>query len=444
MMIIKITSILMVLIGVIFLFLSFLQAMNILGNISGQLRRKWLIILCLIGFFILGYLFFDIILISNLPFPVELVTGVVFLGGAFFVYTVIHISQSTIAAQQKVEEVIALAKDDWENTFDTVTDMITVHDIDFNIVRANPSAKSLLGLRLQKGIPSEKCFRYYHGTEKPPSGCASCQSIQTVKPSTFEVFEPHLNRHLEISAMPQFGKDRQLVGLIHVTRDITDHKQAEEKLKKSESLLQKIFDVLPVGLWFADKDGKLLRGNPAGVKIWGAEPKISPSEYGIFKARRLPSGEEIAPEDWALAHTVSEGVTVVDEMLEIDAFDGKKKVILNYTAPVLDDRGELQGAIVVNLEITQLKEAEKKLQHTLDSLRKAFSTTIQVTISAVETRDPYTAGHQTRSADLAHAIATEMGLSEDKIEAIRMAGPIHDIGKLSIPSRNIVQTDKTF
>ena len=140
----------MVLIGVIFLFLSFLQAMNISGNLSGQLRRKWLIILCLIGFFILGYLFFDVILISNIPFPVELVTGGVFLGGAVFVYIVIHISQSTIAAQQKVEEVIALAKNDWENTFDTVTDMITIHDMDFNIVRANPSAKSVLGLQLQK------------------------------------------------------------------------------------------------------------------------------------------------------------------------------------------------------------------------------------------------------------------------------------------------------
>ena len=80
---IKILSILMILIGAIFLFLSFSPARNIWGNVSGDLRRKWLIILYLMGFFILGYLFFDIILISNLPFPVELVTGGVFLGGAF-------------------------------------------------------------------------------------------------------------------------------------------------------------------------------------------------------------------------------------------------------------------------------------------------------------------------------------------------------------------------
>jgi putative nucleotidyltransferase with HDIG domain len=85
-------------------------------------------------------------------------------------------------------------------------------------------------------------------------------------------------------------------------------------------------------------------------------------------------------------------------------------------------------------DITERKRTEQKLQTTLDSLRKAFGTTIQVMVSAVESRDPYTAGHQVRSANLARAIATEMGLPHEKIEGIRVAGSIHDIGKLSIPA----------
>jgi HD-GYP domain-containing protein (c-di-GMP phosphodiesterase class II) len=80
------------------------------------------------------------------------------------------------------------------------------------------------------------------------------------------------------------------------------------------------------------------------------------------------------------------------------------------------------------------ENARNDLAATLENLRKSFSTTIQVLVSAVETRDPYTSGHQIRSADLARAIATEMGLPQDRIEGIRMAGSIHDIGKLSIPS----------
>jgi HD-GYP domain-containing protein (c-di-GMP phosphodiesterase class II) len=63
-------------------------------------------------------------------------------------------------------------------------------------------------------------------------------------------------------------------------------------------------------------------------------------------------------------------------------------------------------------------------------------------VSAVETRDPYTAGHQHRSTDLARAIATEMGLPDEKINRIRMAGSIHDIGKLSIPAEILSKATK--
>jgi PAS domain S-box-containing protein len=93
-------------------------------------------------------------------------------------------------------------------------------------------------------------------------------------------------------------------------------------------------------------------------------------------------------------------------------------------------------------EITARNQTEEKLQQTLESLRKSFGATIQVMVSAVEMRDPYTSGHQTRSADLARAIATEMGLPQDTIEGLRMAGSIHDIGKLSIPAEILSKPTK--
>jgi putative nucleotidyltransferase with HDIG domain len=93
-------------------------------------------------------------------------------------------------------------------------------------------------------------------------------------------------------------------------------------------------------------------------------------------------------------------------------------------------------------EIDVRKHAEKQLEDTLESLRKAFGATVRVMVSAVETRDPYTAGHQLRSANLARAIATEMGLPPEKIEGIRIAGTIHDIGKLSIPAEILSKPTK--
>jgi PAS domain S-box-containing protein len=106
----------------------------------------------------------------------------------------------------------------------------------------------------------------------------------------------------------------------------------------------------------------------------------------------------------------------------------------------LTDRAKL---VQCNIrDVAERRQAEEQLKHTLESLRKAFGTTIQVMVSAVESRDPYTAGHQIRSTDLARAIAKEMGLSHDRIDGIRMAGSIHDIGKLSIPAEILSKPKK--
>jgi PAS domain S-box-containing protein len=168
-------------------------------------------------------------------------------------------------------------------------------------------------------------------------------------------------------------------GIVVTTRPIQRRKQAEEainetlrQLERSEALLRDVYEILPIGLWLADKNGKLQYGNPAGVRIWGAEPRVPVEQYGVFKARRFPSGEEVAPDDWALAHTIREGVTVKDEMLEIEAFDGKKKIILNYTAPLFDAAGAIDGAIVVNQEITDKVKAEQALRENQARLATAM------------------------------------------------------------------------
>lgn len=165
------------------------------------------------------------------------------------------------------------------------------------------------------------------------------------------------------------GKPIKVTGVI---QDITERKQAEEALQQRESLLNKIFEVLPVGIWLADKNGQLVRSNPKGREIWGAEPLVGQEQYGVFKARRLPAREELAPEDWALAHTIQEGVTVLDEMLEIEAFDGKKKVILNFTAPVFDANGKVEAAVIINLDITERQQMEDALRIAMIKYKTLF------------------------------------------------------------------------
>jgi PAS domain S-box-containing protein len=154
--------------------------------------------------------------------------------------------------------------------------------------------------------------------------------------------------------------------------EITRRVEAETALRYSETLFRTVFEILPVGLWIAGPDGTLQQGNPEGVRIWGAEPHVPQEEYGVFTARRLPSGEEIAPDDWALAQTVNDGATITNELIEIDAFDGEQRVVLNSTAPVLDDAGQSIAAIVVNEDITRLYRTEQELRESRAILQAAF------------------------------------------------------------------------
>ena len=114
----------------------------------------------------------------------------------------------------------------------------------------------------------------------------------------------------------------------------------------------------------------------------------------------------------------------------------------NVISGIRDEQGILTGIHGVSRDITERREAEKALRESFGRLRKALGATVQAMAIAVETRDPYTAGHQRRVADLARTIATEMGLSGNAKDGIRTAAMIHDLGKISVPSEILTKPAK--
>lgn len=157
---------------------------------------------------------------------------------------------------------------------------------------------------------------------------------------------------------------------------------------------------------------------------------------------------------------MKEFVKRVDRLMYQGKMDGKDKVCFQPPA-IFTKNGqqtnseaninkefieEISALKQRNLELEQSeskrKQAENALRISLRQVRRVMQTTVQVLGLAVETRDPYTAGHQRRTTDLARAMATEMGLSPDQIEGIRMAGVIHDIGKISLPSEILSKPTK--
>ncbi|MCF7858123.1 MAG: PAS domain S-box protein [Candidatus Cloacimonetes bacterium] len=102
--------------------------------------------------------------------------------------------------------------------------------------------------------------------------------------------------------------------------------------------------------------------------------------------------------------------------------------------PSLDEKGNVIGILGVGTDITKHKSTEAHLRKLMHQLKKTLTGIIYATELIIETRDPYTAGHQKRVALLAKAIAENMKLSDHQIEGIFMIGMIHDLGKISIPA----------
>jgi len=114
--------------------------------------------------------------------------------------------------------------------------------------------------------------------------------------------------------------------------------------------------------------------------------------------------------------------------------DGKQRTYDLHLSTITDSGGRLTGQVVLLADITERKLSEEKLLKSYESLKKTLDDAINTMAKIVETRDPYTSGHQQKVAGLAIAIAREMKLEDIRIDQLRMAAVIHDIGKMYVPS----------
>jgi len=144
---------------------------------------------------------------------------------------------------------------------------------------------------------------------------------------------------------------------VAVHTDITVEKEAADRLRRHEQLLQTVVDSLPVGLWITDRDGQIVSGNAAGQRIWGGARYVGIEHYGKYEGWWADTGEPIRAEEWAMARAIRSGETSVGELIRIRCFDGSYKMILNSGTP-LRDGDAIVGGIVVNEDVTRLMEAE--------------------------------------------------------------------------------------
>ncbi|MDD8024918.1 MAG: PAS domain S-box protein [Acidobacteriota bacterium] len=232
-----------------------------------------------------------------------------------------------------------------------------------------------------------------------------------------------------VSARIVRGTTGDPAAILVIGQDISRSKSQERAVTESETRFRILFESSADGVFLVDQRGRAVTANRQGGLLLG----VPLEDIAGCTANEFIIGED-AEAISARFESLKRGEDVPAVERTLRRRDGVKLPVEIRGALVKDADGRVYGIQYVIRDLTDRKRAEAEQALIAGQLRKALGNIINVVAATVEMRDPGTAGHQKRVANLARAVGTEMGLDATKIEAIRFAGVIHDVGKTSIPA----------
>jgi len=131
-----------------------------------------------------------------------------------------------ITDRKQTEEKMKRTIQEWDTTFNSISDMVFIQDNDFIILRANRSFAEFLNSTPQDCV-GKKCHQLLHSLDHSPTSCPCAQLQHTKKTTTVEFYEPHLDKYLQITALPIFTDSGEITGSVHILRDITEQKRKD-------------------------------------------------------------------------------------------------------------------------------------------------------------------------------------------------------------------------
>jgi len=359
-----------------------------------------------------------------------------------------------------------------ENIIATMADALFLLNTQGNIVTVNAATERLLGYTKKELIgKTAKLFIEPEEYKKVLSvdiiACGGMKNQETR-------FKTRAGKAVEVNFSSSILKTEagNLSGIVCMANDITERKQAETLLRKAydgveQKVQKRTVELVELNeilhkeietrkfveqkLTGSEKQFRTLVSNiPGAVFRCSAGPErviefitdaiqdISgyPASDFFYNSRRSYSSI-IHSEDRAMvANSILKEIQKKKPYAveyRIIHSDGKMRWVYENGQGLFDKDKELLWVNGAILNITERKTLAEKVKQNLERLKRILEETVEALVVALEKRDSYTAGHQLRVSHLAYAIAKDMGLDEDQLEGVRLAGMLHDIGKIYIP-----------
>jgi PAS domain S-box-containing protein len=267
---------------------------------------------------------------------------------------IIHISKE-IAQCNKIAKEKTKESTELNRILDGIGDLLFVMDRNRIITRVNKTSCDALKKKPEEFI-GKHCYEVVHGTNEPWPNCPAGKTLKTKQTVTAEINDPNIRLPLLITISPIFDEKGELVHCIHIAKDITEGKKAEQVINASLKRYQSFIEVTGELGWTTNAAGEVVEDIPSFRKFTG-QTYDEVKGWGWIKAVH-PEDKEHATLTWQAAVAAK---TKYEVEYRLRRFDGVYRNFMARGAPILDDEGKICEWVGTCIDITDRKEAEEKL-----------------------------------------------------------------------------------
>jgi PAS domain S-box-containing protein len=267
------------------------------------------------------------------------------------------------SAQQPADQALR----EWQTTSDAMSDWVCLIDpASHQVLRSNRAGEEILGLRLAE-IVGQNCCRLLHGSDQPLPECPVRESVSTRQPAALEIEVPQSDRCFLITVHPIVDDRGEVVAVVHVARDITRRKRAEDVLAEERDRAQGYLDVAGVMLVAIDADQAVTLVSQKGCEILGYEEHeiIGRNWFDTFLPERLRDGVRAVFAE--LLAGGSESVEYFENPILTNA--GEERIIAWHNTVLVDSTGKISGILSSGEDITKRRRAERELEQRTEDLQ---------------------------------------------------------------------------
>jgi PAS domain S-box-containing protein/putative nucleotidyltransferase with HDIG domain len=291
-------------------------------------------------------------------------------------------------------------------------------------------------IRLVGNGIGKKCYKVLQGLDKPCPFCTNKHILSKNSKKTYiwELDNKRTGRSYHCIDKAIKWTDGSLVRY-EMAIDITDRKKTESALKISEQRYRAIFEQASDAIMLLDtRTCSIVEFNDKVCDLLGYR-------RDEFFCLGMSDFEAVESQEETIKHIKS--IDIQGKATFATRYRKKnnelRDILVNAKAFAIGKGRFIQFILH---DITDNKKKEEFYKYHLEQSKKIIEGTIQAMGKAIEIRDPYTAGHQRRVAKLACLIAKKMGFDDEKIESVRVASKLHDIGKIYVPAEILAKPGK--